>query len=199
MSEIESASKEIVKRLAMHMREKMPELAQVLEEWPEPNLALKYPTLSIFSGVPAQHRHFQVVKLSQSDVEMPAKIRSKYIVGDYEWRLQLDLWCANKPERHRLYEKFYGAFNSQFVDDSRETLGLSLPLPGYHNIIARYDLVSYVHEDGEEQSQRKEWRSKIVVLANCHAILDKDEYKVVETEVEADIRHDILISTEEGA
>jgi hypothetical protein len=194
VTETDSASKEVVKRLALFLKQKMPELQEVLEDWPEPNIALKYPALSIFSGPPVIHRHLQTVKKTIEEIDgEDVKSSVKYVVGDYEWRMQLDIWSGSKPERHRLYESFYRAFNDQFVRDEMETLGISLRLENYHNIIARYNLVSFAFDDSEAGSQRKEWRTKIVVLVNCDAILEKEQFKIVETQVEYDIGTDVII------
>lgn len=197
MTPVYSVSKEIVKRLAAHMRAAMPDLAEVLEDWPETNYQLQMPSLSIMTGAPV-HRPFAPTELSRVDSpDDPRKLLIKTDVGDYEWRMQLDMWCGNKPERHALYEKFYRAFNSQLIDDSREVAGLSLVLTDYHGITARYDLLSYDFDtDSEESTQRKEWRSKIVVLAHCRAIVERELFKTKTIEVHSDIRTDIKVDVD---
>lgn len=188
---IESATKEIVKCLADYIKQLMPELEDVLCDWPEPNVVLKYPAMTVFTGAPT-HRPFAPYIISNT-AKGSDKFVSKYVVGDYEWKIQLDMWCSHKPQRHALYERFYQAFNNQFVTEEHETAGISLPLVGYHNTIARYDLVSYNFDDSEAGSQRKEWRTKFGILAHCKAILEREHYKIVETELQDDIRADIVI------
>lgn len=196
----ESVSKEVVKKLTEFLKVRIPELQDVIEGWPEPNIALKYPALSVFSGSPVLHRHYAPVRKTIESIDgEDVKVKPVYVVGDYEWRLQLDFWCGSKPERHRIYEAFYKAFNDQFVKDEYEMLGISLRLEEYHNIIARYNLVSFAFDDSEAGSQRKEWRIKVVVLANCDAILEKEQYKIIETELQLDIATDITIQNQEGA
>lgn len=175
-----SVTKEVVKRLALYLKAQMTDLAQVLEDFPEANQALNYPCLSVMTGTP---KHLPRAPQFVSSVAgtSPA-LTSKYVVGDYEWSLQLDLWCSSKEERHALYEKFYNAFNSQWP-----TMGLSLTLSEYHGEICRYDLSDYKFDDSEAGSQRKEWRTKIVVLANCQAIKTHDEFAVITTELTTEV------------
>lgn len=196
MNEPVSVTREIVKRLALHLRAQMPELAEVLEDWPEDNYAIRYPSISIFTKGPV-HRPFSATQLSQLDSDDGKKVLVLSDIGDYEWRLQLDMWCGNKPERHALYERFYQAFNSQFIEDSKEMAGISLPLVDYHNTMARYDLLSYDFDtDNEAATQRKEWRAKMVVIAHCRAVVCREFYKVKTTEIHSDIRTDIKVEVD---
>lgn len=175
----ESVSKEVLKRLGIHLKAQVSELQEVLEDFPESNVQLKYPALSIFTGAP-DHRPFAPYLLSKTDPDVNNQSIIKYVVGDYEFRLQLDLWCRSKVERHKLYEKVYLAFTTQFP-----VMGLSLNLTDYHNTICRYDLVSYdFEEDNEAGSQRKEWRAKMGLVAHCKAIKEVTQYVMQTFEVD---------------
>lgn len=191
-----SVSREIVKRLAVHLREKMPELQAVLEDWPDPNLALDYPSISIFTQ-PATHRPYPPYLLSSEDSEDGNSVISKHVVGDYEWKLQLDMWCSSKPQRNALYEAFYRAFNSQFVDGINEMVGISLSLVDYHNVLARYDLLEYNYDtDNEAATQRKEWRAKMTVISHCKAILVRQDPKIKTLEIHSDIRTNVKVDVD---
>lgn len=172
-----SVTEEVVKRLAVFLKSAMPDLKQILEEFPEASENLDYPSISIFAGEPT-HRPQAPVLVHQDDVVAPAKIKTKYIVGEYEWKFQIDLWASSKKQRHDLYQKFYDAFSNRWP-----IMGLSLTLSEYHDVICSYDITGYRFDDSEAGSQRKEWRAKIAVMANCDAIKARDEFAILQTEV----------------
>lgn len=191
---ISSVTTEIVKRLALFLKTGMPDLQEVLELWPDPNYALKYPSMSVFTPGEPTHTPIPPYLISNAPSPDAAKLTYKYVVGMYEWKMQLDMWCSSKFQRHVLYDKFFQAFNGQFISGNTEVMGISLPLTDYHNTIARYDLISYNFDDSESSSQRKEWRAKFGIIAHCKAILDRDVYRIDETELlDDDIKENIVI------
>jgi hypothetical protein len=177
--DISSVTKEMTKRLAILLKAQMPALLDVIEDFPEPNEQLKYPCVSIMSGSPTFRPQ---APFERNVPEAPSltngSVKTKYVVGQYEWKLQLDLWCASKEQRHKLYEQFFNAFNSQWP-----TMGLSLTLSGYHDEICRYDLTGYKFDDSEAGSQRKEWRATMSVLADCEAVMERNEFVITRTQI----------------
>ena len=173
---------EVIKVLGVHIKSKMPILNQVLFDWPPANAKLKYPALTIFTGSPT-YLPMQAYITSKTDPDVDNKILTTNVVGQYEWNLQLDFWTRNKEERHEIYESFFRAFNSDFVDSISDDLGLSLQLINYHNIFCRYDQVNYDFPDSEESAQRREWRIKVDVLANTKAILIREQFAIIENQV----------------
>lgn len=180
MANLISASEAIVNQLATYLQSAMPELAQVLEDWPAASQVLKYPSLTIFSNKPTL-MNLMPYELSRSAPDLQNRTVVKWIVGEYDFKLQLDLWAASKKERNDLYDLFFQKFNRDI-----NPMGLGLQLEKYHGIWCRYDMTGYSFEDGEAASQRREWRAKIDIVANCRAILEQTLYamKVIETDVE---------------
>lgn len=182
----ESVTEEIIKRLGNHLETEMTELAEVLDGFPEGNTLISYPALSIIEAGATKYipemSPYPYVEIEDGDIT-DHKADVRYVVGQYDISFQLDLWCRSKEERDDLFEKFIQAFNSQFP-----RLGLTLTLTDYHNILCNYSMTGYTKEDSEISSQRQEWRVKINIVANCKAILEKEEPIVEETEVTGDIQ-----------
>lgn len=185
--ENESFTKEVVRRLGNHLKSLMPELAQVVEEFPESNQQLKYPCLSIITAGDPTHTPCDPYLLRKKDA-ISNKASVLYVSGSYDLTLQLDFWAASKEQRSKIYDSFYKAFNSQWP-----VMGLSLILENYYNTIGRYDLTSYRFNDGEESSQRKEWRAKVKIIVTAKAVLERKEFIIAETELQTDISEVITI------
>lgn len=186
MLEVESISEEIIKKLGAHLESGMSSLSDVIYEFPSGNVQLSLPSLSVitlgtvdFTPEMNPYIHEQAeTEDHQADVQ--------YVVGKYDIRLQLDLWCRNKEERNDLYQEFFTAFNSQFPK-----MGLALTLTDYYNVICRYDLTSFAKEDSEVASQTGEWRIKMEIIANCDAIIEKEEYIMESLESHTEIPHGV--------
>jgi hypothetical protein len=168
-----SCVKSVLETLGAYLAKSMPSLTQVLYEFPSPNVALKYPSLSIVASNPS-FMPMMPYELSQGDTKAH-KASIKTVIGAYDLKLQLDFWCRDKLERFGVYEEFFDAFNP-----NPEVGGLNLTMADYHGIICRYDLQGYNLKDDEAASQRSEWRAMVNVLANTRAIKEKPEY-IIET------------------
>ena len=166
---------EVARALAVKIKAAVPELRAVTEGFPEANQTLLYPCVTIIA-TPGTHSHRQPAVLSKT-APVANKTKVKYVVGNHDWNLQVDLWCGNKNERSRLYRKIAEAFSQPPV------LGLSLTLTGYHGIVCRYNLTDHRYEDSERASQTKEFRAILTVLADCDEVIEKEEFAIVTTEV----------------
>lgn len=195
MGNVTSALDEVIFRLAEEVRARVPEIKQVLEEWPNANQELQYPALSILSATNVQQTPCHPYLLEVGTIDAQNKSINKWIVGNFDWKLQLDVWCGNKPERNTMHEAISTKlFVGQFLDSINEITGISLQLLNYHNILCRYDLVGYRFDDSEAGSQRQEWRIKMDVLAHCKQIVEKEEFQIVETEITDEfINTDIVV------
>jgi hypothetical protein len=185
----ESVTREVVHRLGDYLLERMPMIRQVIHDFPEANIQLQYPCISIFSNEPEFSPQMAPYEYSSTQVNN-TQYEFLYVVGMYEWQIQVDIWCQTKEQRHKLYDQFFRAFNSQFP-----IMGLSLNLTDYYDIICRYDQVALnFNTDGEAAAQRKEWRVKIDLLGNCKAIVDRSEFAILTTEINVDdVRPDVEI------
>lgn len=167
----ESCVQAVIEALAAHLKAGMPGLTGVLTEFPAANMELKYPSISITIGEP-EFVPTDPYLLSQG-AAVQNKALVKRIVGQYNFQLQLDLWCRSKPERFKVYEEFFAAFNEEI-----SPMGLSLQLSKYHGVWCRYDMIGYVPIEDEAAAQRGEWRAKINLLANTRAVIEKTEFMI---------------------
>jgi hypothetical protein len=103
------------------------------------------------------------------------KSNIKYVVGHYDFKLQLDFWCGLRDERFKVLQQFFDALNKEV-----EPMGLSLALPDYHGVFARFDYVGYSFPDSEEASQRGEWRVKVSLLGHCKVVAEKSRAIITE-------------------
>lgn len=182
----ESATRGIVRQLGIAIKERMPELSQVLEDWPGANEVLKYPCLSIQGSAPrfTPCAPYLWKKTEANEINRSTVL---WVNGQYEFNLQLDLWARSKAERHLLFENLQRAFTSQFPVN-----GLSLTLSDYFNVMARYDIASSKYEDSEQSSQRREWRAIVDVSAHCHSIFEKVENIISVAVAETETTDEIL-------
>jgi hypothetical protein len=166
-------SRAITYELATHLKQAMPELAQVIEHWPDANTELEFPAISIYGFAP-QFRGFAPYTYNQDELD---EVAEDVLAGDVKWAV--DLWASSQAERHRLFESFFQAMATQFP-----VLGLSLNLTRYHRVIARYDFVGANFSDTEEQIQRQEYRTRVDLVAQCVGIVLRQENLIKQGEIE---------------
>jgi hypothetical protein len=174
----DNVTKAVLEALGTYLKTAMPKIKNISFDWPNPNVALQYPCITITTGSP-EFANMMPEFLSRSAIQNN-KATARYEVGSYEFSLQVDIWCGSKEERFRIYDDFFKAFNANV-----EVMGLALQLTKYYDIFARYDLVGYDFNDGEEPSQRAEWRARLQVRASCKAILEKTQY-IITQPIESD-------------
>lgn len=163
-----------VKTLAKYLQEQLPDV-KILEEWPDPKTEMTLPCISILTvGTPVYSHRFPVIHKKVDDEENPVNKTVVYIVGQYDAKVQVDLWTDYKGRRDELYERVMDAFSRQFIDFDLAT-GLSLELVDYHETFARYDQVGYTYMDSADNSQRAEWRAKIDIEVNYPKLVEKSE------------------------
>ncbi len=174
MANPESVTKEILIALREHFDKYIPKLRTILLEFPESNQRLRLPALSIGISNVGHEPLFPYPFETGSVQDHQSEI--KYVVGQYNWTLQLDLWAKTKEELHDLYEDFYQGFNNNV-----RLPGLSLELRDYYGIMCNYYIVGFSFANDEIGSQTKEWRATVDLEANCKAILRKSEYIITDT------------------
>ena len=184
-----SADQAPVIDLISYLKENIPELNEIYEEWPNHNEEFNMPCACVRTvGSPEYNSSMPTFwKRSEDDT------KSIYHVGSYDIVLNIDLWAEYKEARGVLVEGLVDLFNKQFQEQGL-SLGLSLPLECYHNTIARYDINGYTYTDSEEASQRDEWRAKVTVLVNFMRVMEKEESKMEEVTVDQEVDTDIVIN-----
>lgn len=166
----DSVTRAVLGQLGDYLRKALPDLVQIILEWPESNQELKLPSASISIAAAPFVNEMPYIFNESALVGTTQTKDVKYVIGNYEFSLQLDLWERSNEQRDELYEKFFTAFNSNLPQP-----GLNLTLVGYHNTICSYEIVDYLPEDSEISAQTKQWRATIKLNANCKAIGTKRE------------------------
>lgn len=185
MARIESVTREVLEQLGKHLDDQIPELNQIIYDFPESNIKLKYPAISMLVTNDDYVNEMPYI-LKQGELSGYKK-DIYYVLGQHNWSIQLDLWERSKEERHDLFERFMMGFNSSLPNP-----GLNLTLKNYHGISCSYTMTNYSLEDSEVSSQRKEWRAIINIVANCKSVLSKREYIITENpELTLDITDEI--------
>jgi hypothetical protein len=168
----------MVHEIGKFLKENMPSLRAVYNEWPSNNVSLETPSISILTTDPGFQPDIVPYIHEKGPIE-GARYEVLYVYGEYNASLQLDLWCKNKEERYRLLDEFKKAMLAQWPERS-----ILLNLENYHNILCRYDFEEYnFNTDNEESSQTNEWRVRIDMLAHCKAIHTQEEFAILQTEI----------------
>ena len=158
-------------------------LTDVLEEFPDPNQDLNYPSISIItSGTPELINWMPSAFSKVDNAQDPDKLDIVYVMGQYNLSLQVDLWAEYKSQRAEFFQKILDVMDKEFIDNDKPT-GLSLPLVDYHGAIARYDQVGYNYMDNESESQRNEWRALFNILVSFPRLVPKTQPKIIEGQI----------------
>lgn len=180
-------TKAMIKELAEYLRAQIPDLNDVLQDWPNANRQMVLPTATVTSGEPDFEAENPIygANIPDKDANLGGnpELLIKWVVGQYTWKVQLDIWARDKVQRHQIYQKLFIAMNKPFLDGTRHSLGISLNLSDYHGIFCQYILDDHKFDDGEESAQRREWRMTATILVDAKAILERDQFAILTTDV----------------
>ncbi len=154
----------------------MPEIEQIIQDFPNPNDQLKYPTLTITHQ--AEDGAFTALQPYEDSVSAPdaqKKVGIVWVCGHWDYKVQLDFWCRSEPERNRIMAKAKDVLNPNI-----NPMGLRLQLPNYHGAWASFDLSGMRHEDNEQASQRGEWRVILTLLAHAPELREERTFAITE-------------------
>lgn len=170
----ESITEVVPKALGAYLLGAIRDLKEAYTEFPSANQRLEMPSVSIHVASP-EFANLQPYPSGKRGTvpALPADQKTKidYVVGMYNFTVQVDLWARSKEERRDLYDLLFNALNPDIV-----TNGLVLTLEDYFNQLCSYLYVRHNMADSEERSQRDEWRVTLELLANCKAIRQKEEF-----------------------
>ncbi len=169
--------RETVKGLCTFLLANVAALEEARDEWPSYNQKLALPCVSVFAKEPKRMAVYPYV-IDRSDASGPDDDRTADItrvVGQYDLTLQLDLWCAYKPQRDSLFADISSAFN---LDP--DVHGINYQLTNYFNEYVHYSMDGIKFIDAEEAAQRNEWRVLITVLVSVREIKEGSG-RIVET------------------
>lgn len=180
-------SKEVIFSLGKFLKSKMPSLVRVYAQFPESNMEIAYPSMTITMGEPRFTPENCPYVVAKEGFVRGSTSTVLYVWGYYDYNLQLDIWCRTKEERHRLIGEF-----EQAIFDDNHVVGITTTLENYYESLCRYDYEGYNNsEDSEISSQTKEWRVKIDMLAHCDAIAAKKEHLINNVAIVDDLDENI--------
>lgn len=150
----------------------------VFKEWPAANQKLVYPTLTIFTG-DQPFTPLGPYEIARTTPAVDNTVIQTLVVGEYDLKMQLDLWCSDKVMR----AKYLGLIVDALSPDI-QPLGLRIQLASYYNEWAQYDVDGHQNVDDEAAAQRQERRAKIRVLVNVKAIRQKTGFAMINLETD---------------
>lgn len=174
-----SVTEDVVLALATYLRQQVPSLRAIYDEFPDANLSVKTPSASIITGTP----NFipltpRSIRIPLEELDSGTEYLIQWIMGHYEFPLQIDIWAGNKRQRNALYEEVFVAIN-QIVSPG----GLDLPLCRYYNQFAHYHMRAYNLNESEDGALKSERRARIDLIADANAVVERREYAMVNIEI----------------
>lgn len=172
-----------VRGLQKYLQDNVNELEEVYDEWPYFGDELTMPCASVVTvGTPEYTNlmHYIYARIADPDIAENDIIHE--VIGQYDARIQVDIWAESKIERSRLLESVTNALNKQYIEQDLPC-GLSLTMTDYYNVIARFDLVGHTYIDNEQNSQRAQWRVKMDLLVNYPKLAIKSVPRISEITV----------------
>lgn len=172
----ESLSEILPKKLAAYLKANVSGLVETYGEFPSANQRMNLPALSVFTVRP-DFRPLApyTMPIDPDDVDENNQTTVKWVVGIWDYVLQLDLWARNKEERDDLHDAIFNALNPNI-----SPMGLVLVMDEYFNQRCDYVYTGYEHQDSQEKSQRDEWRVTLNLLATCKAIRERQEFIITD-------------------
>lgn len=171
----DSADQAAVKGLQQYLKDEIALLEErVFDEWPYHGDEMELPAITVITaGTPLYTNYSNHILHSKSvDPDNAQNDILKEMIGQFDARIQLDIWTEYKIKRGEIFDLVDNALNKEYLQKDLPQ-GLSLTLANYHDVIARYDQVGYTYIDGEENSQKSQWRVKVDLLVNYPKIAVK--------------------------
>ena len=180
----ESLTEVIPAVLGKYLLEEVSQLKEYYPEFPAANRTMKMPSVSIICQAPEFKPKANVSAVSQGSITN-SKAKVVYNVGDYDTKIQLDIWARNKEERDDLYDAVFNALNPKI-----SPMGLSLTMDEYFGSLCDYLYVGHTFADSEQRSQTDEWRATLDVLATCNVIRTRKEFIIETYQTPSEIEED---------
>jgi hypothetical protein len=176
-----------VRGLQKYLKDNVPELLEVYDEWPYHGDEMKIPCCTVITaGTPAYTNLMPYTWKREPDPDNAQNDLVYDIIGMIDSRIQVDIWTEYKIQRGRILDLVDKALNKQLFEQDLPA-GLSLILEEYHNAIARYDQVGYTYMDGEQESQKANWRVKLDLVVNYPKIAVKSLPRISEITITHEI------------
>lgn len=167
----------IAEALATKLATDIPSFVNVYPDWPEQNQQLVYPCASIFTGEPQYARCPPYLKTQGTTNVMTNTASNIYVVGQFDFNLQLDIWARYKVERDSLYQLVFN------VIEPVTPRGFNLQLSSYYNEWVTFTQTSFKFLDDPDSVALKQWRVLVNLKATCRAINTTTDYIITQDPV----------------
>lgn len=165
-------SRAVCRSLASYLDANTSGFSEIYPEWPGANEDISLPALSITCSNPTFTKCPPYLLSSGSVTEHAAV--NKYVVGQYDFIVQLDLWAKYKVQRSTLYQEVFEALHSSLDG------GSIITLTDYYSQLCGLTEISHRLPDDAETSSRQEWRAIIELEGTCSAIIERNDYMVTQ-------------------
>ena len=182
---------DVVTRFVEHLKEGIPMLKQVYDEFPRPDEDILVPSISVITVGNGRIMNNMPTRLEVREQEDSDKIISFYRTGEYDLDLQVDIWAEYKQTRAKIFDQL-----SSLLIAGSETQGidhgvaLELDREGY-NYLARYEITDYNYLDGENMAAKSEWRATVSVQCNFPKIDKTVTSRMENIELESTINQNL--------
>lgn len=180
----EGISEVVPYQIGKYLKDSVKGIREFYDEFPNASIKLKMPSVSVICS----NTDFSpaMVPYLTKDV-IPADIVANkanvlWVVGQYDFKIQLDIWAGSKEERDDLFDATFNALNPKI-----SPMGLTLKLNEYFGTLCDYLYVGHNFSDSAESAEKDEWRATLSLLATCKAIRDRKEFIITDTPTPADI------------
>ena len=153
------------------------------------------PALTILAGdAPLTNR--MVTEISRDPPADDGTIVVYETFGQFDFKIQLDLWCATKRERSDTLGKIMSALSptpggAALAASKLAQGGVNLQLTNYYNEFVNFVIDRQRYVDNEAGAQRQERRATVELLANCRAIRSRTYYAISHVEVDLGVGENI--------
>lgn len=183
--------KSILMALGDSIIEAIPEIKKSDFQWPDPQSQMDMPCLSIMvAGTPALNR--RIPEFISSEALPDGKYKNRYATGQWEHKIQIDLWCDYKELREVLLNKIVDYFDKQFIEEGKPT-GVRLVVG---DIIASYILTGYNYMDSEDSAKTSEFRIKFDVVCDSPRVVEKEEFVMKQFTVKSRIDEFVKVDSD---
>lgn len=158
------------KSLIAYLVTEIPTLLKIYDDFPNPSEVLSMPCATVFTGSPSYASISPYITSQDSAGVGAHSAPVRYVVGSYEFPLQIDLWVPYKIQRTDFYDKLFNAINKVV-----NPMGLFLPLTDYYGEIAEIHITGFKYIEDEASAQRKEYRVKVDLRATVNHVVQKTE------------------------
>jgi len=163
--------------------------------WPKPDEELKFPSISLFqSGDTEIINHDPRLRETIDIDDDEVNVLARYNTGSIELSINADIWETSKSRLGSSFLDLKNALSKSQGQNIDNPKGLELELLGYFGTLARYDILRYNYIIGEAESQRSEYRMRVVISCHFDEIREVEVSKMIETS----IQHDISVNANIG-